>query len=268
MYWLPKICFAILFLISVHHLQAQEFWMLPDKSNYNRGDTLKIRFNVGDSFIGDTWNLRSERIESITCDFATKSDNITGKAISGKGDHLKIPITTEGTYVVGMKGKNAFVELDAEKFNNYLKENALDDAINQRKKTGTTDQPGKEFYVRYTKLIVQAGQKLDEGYRKKIGLPLELIPQKNPATYKTGDIVKFTLLYEGKPLFGARAFVWNNKEGRVYSQPIYSQQDGSIEVRLFNSGPWMISVVKMVPSKEAGADWQSYWGTVVFNVKE
>jgi uncharacterized GH25 family protein len=240
--------------------------MLSDKLHYKRGDTLKIRFNVGDSFIGDTWNLRPERIESISCSYPNKTDDLTAKAIHGKGDHLKIPVAVEGTYLVAMKGKNAFVELDAERFNNYLKENSLDDAINQRKKSGATNKSGKEFYVRYTKLIVQSGQKLDEGYRRRMGLPLEFIPQKNPATYKTGDIVKFTLLYEGKPLFGARAFVWNNKAGRVYSQPIYSQQDGSIELRLFNDGPWMISVVKMVPSKEQGADWQSYWGTIVFNV--
>ncbi|HEX5169038.1 MAG TPA: DUF4198 domain-containing protein [Cyclobacteriaceae bacterium] len=257
----------IFFLLSAHKIFAQEFWMLPDKNNYQRGDTLKVRFNVGDSFIGETWNLRAERIESIVCSYAARTDDLTSKAIGGKGDHLKIPITAEGSYVVAMKGKNAYVELDAARFNSYLKENSLDDAINQRKKSGTTDKSGKEFYVRYTKLIVQSGQKLDEAYRHKFGLPLEFIPQKNPAVYKTGDIVKFTLLYEGKPLFGARAFVWNNKGGRVYSQPIYSQQDGSIEVRLFNNGPWMISVVKMVPSKEAGADWQSYWGTIVFEVK-
>lgn len=240
--------------------------MLPDKELYNLRDTLKIKFNVGDNFIGDTWNLRTERIESITCNYANKTQDITNSAILGKGDHLKIPIATEGSYVIAMKGKNAFVELDAERFNKYLKENSLDDAINQRKKNGSTDKPGKEFYVRYAKLIIQAGQKLDEGYKRRMGLPLEFIPQKNPATFKTGDIVKFTLLYDGKPLFGARAFVWNNKEGRVYSQPIYSQQDGSIEVRLFNDGPWMIGVVKMVPSKAPGADWQSYWGTIVFNV--
>ena len=255
------------FLAAVLNVAAQEFWMLPDKLSYNRGDTMKIRFNVGDSFIGDTWNLRPERIDRITSSYAGKSEDITNKVNPGRGDHLKILIKGEGSYVVAMQGKNAFVELDADRFNTYLKENSLDDAINQRKKNGSTDEPGKEFYVRYTKLIVQAGLKLDEGYRRKLGLPLEFIPQKNPATFKTGDVVKFTLLYEDKPLFGARVFVWNNKEGRVYSQPIYSQQDGSIEVRLFNDGPWMISVVKMVPSKDEGADWQSYWGTIVFNVK-
>lgn len=261
-----KICIFLFLIARVNFTLAQEFWMSPGKERYSLRDTLKIKFNVGDSFIGDTWNLRNERIESITCSYANKVQDITSSVIVGKGEHLRIPIVTEGSYVVAMKGKNAFVELDADRFNKYIKENSLDDAINQRKKSGTTDKPGKEFYVRYTKLIVQAGQKLDEGYKRRMGLPVEFIPQKNPATYKTGDIVKFTLLYEGKPLFGARAFVWNNKGGRVYSQPIYSQQDGSIEVRLFNDGPWMISVVKMVPSKDPGADWQSYWGTIVFNV--
>lgn len=258
------LCFAICFAGSV---TAQEFWMMPERFHYSKGDTLKVKFNVGNNFSGETWKLRPERIDFIKARSNNQSTDLTTKALPGTNDHLKIPLASEGSYLIVMEGKRAFVELGSERFNAYLKENALDDVINQRKKNNTTDQPGKEFYIRNAKLIVQVGDKPDDGYKKGTGLTLDIIPQTNPSSYKVGDMVKFTILYNGKPLFGARAFAMNNKENRVYAQPIYTQQDGSIEVRIFNDALWMISVVTMVPSEDKGADWQSYWGTLVFEVK-
>jgi hypothetical protein len=242
--------------------------MMPQKFHYNKGDTLNVKFNVGNNFTGEVWNLRPERIQSITGFSNNQPTDLTQKVLPGTSDHLKIPLVTEGSYIIAMEGKSAFVELDAKRFNAYLKENALDDVISQRKKNSTTDQPGKELYIRNTKLIVPVEGKLDDGLKKRTRLTLDVIPQTNPSSYKVGDMVKFTILFEGKPLFGARAFSMNNKDNRVYSQPIYTQQDGSIEVRIFNDGLWMITVVTMVPSKDKRADWQSYWGTLVFAVKE
>lgn len=60
--------------------------------------------------------------------------------------------------------------------------------------------------------------------------------------------------------------MWNSKNNKVFNQPIYSQQDGSIDVRIFNDGDWMISVVKMVPVSHPDADWQSFWTSLVFRV--
>jgi len=259
------LCLALCFGGSVI---AQEFWMMPEKFHYHKGDTLKAKFNVGNNFTGETWNLRPERIQSVKGFSNNQSIDLTTKALPGTNDHLKILLASEGSYIIAMEGKSAFVELGAERFNAYLKENALDDVINQRKKNNATDLPGKEFYIRNTKLIVQTGDRLDDGYKKRTGLTLDIIPQTNPTSYKVGDMIKFTILFDGKPLFGARAFSMNNKENRVYAQPIYTQQDGSIEVRLFNDGLWMITVVTMIPSKDKRADWQSYWGTFLFSVEQ
>lgn len=256
---------VILFAVS-YQGWAQEFWIQPDKGTYTKGDTLKTRFSVGGNFVGETWNLRPEKVKSIQ---THQSDKVTElQATEGKNVHLSIPLAVEGSCVVTMQSDPSTIEMPAERFNQYLKEYALDAAISQRKKTNTTDKPGRESYVRNAKLIVQVGSKLDDGYKKVTGLPLEIIPEKNPANYRKGDMVYFKVLFEGKPLFGARAFVWNKVEDRTYTQPIYSQQDGRIEVRLFNDGDWMVSVVTMMPSKDTQTDWRSYWGTLVFHVGE
>lgn len=258
-------CIVLLFTWSA--TRAQEFWMMPDKFQYQQGDTIRIRFNVGENFVGETWNLRMERIRSVA--LHTKSDvlDIQSRARAGRGEHLRIHAAKEGTYLITMEGENAFVELPADRFNAYLKEHALDNAANLRKEANAEGQPGRELYRRITSLIVQVGNTQDDTYKKVTGLPLEIIPARHPADMKKGDLVPFKILFNGKPVFGARVYVWNSKNNKTFNQPIYSQQDGTIDVRIFNDGDWMISVVKMVPVSNPKADWQSFWSSLVFHVK-
>lgn len=262
-----KVIFLLLWVsISV---QAQEFWMIPNKFDPAPGDTAIIHFEVGNNFIGENWNLRLDRVKRLSWyDASQQGVSLRDRAHEGQEDHLVVPLKHAGTYLVLMEGNSAYIELPADQFNNYLKEYALDNAIQGRKKTGTEGKPGRERYARSTKLLLQVGDRLTDAYKASTGLPLDIIPQKNPGGYKVGDVVYFKLYFEDKPLFGARAFVWNMKNNRTYSQPIYSQQDGSIEVRVFNEGAWMVSVVGMVPAKEGGkAAWQSYWSSLVFYVE-
>lgn len=261
-----RILIGVVVLLICGATQAQEFWMMPDKFQYQPGDTIKIRFNVGDNFVGETWNLRQERLKSVALHTTSGRTDLRSRVRTGRGDHLLIPAVNEGTYLVTMEGENAFVSLPAERFNAYLKEHALGNAAELRKKADKEDQPGREFYRRITSLILQVGDRRDETYRKVTGAPLEIIPGKHPSDIRKGDLVPFMILFNGKPDFGARVYVWNSKNNKVFNQPIYSQQDGSIDVRIFNDGDWMISVVKMVPVSHPDADWQSFWTSLVFRV--
>ena len=124
------------------------------------------------------------------------------------------------------------------------------------------------MYRRITKLILQVGAATDDTYKKNVGLPLEIIPGKHPSEMKKGDLVQFRIVFNGIPDFGARVYDWNSKDNKVFTQPVYSQQDGTIDVRIFNDGDWMISVVKMIPVSSPTADWQSFWSSLVFHVGE
>jgi len=259
---------AAAMLLLCRSLPAQEFWMMPDKFQYVKGDTIRVRFNVGENFVGETWNLREERISSVSLHTNSNVADLKAVAAPGRGTHLKLAAVREGTFMITMEGENAFVELPADRFNEYLKEHALDNVISSRKKANATDLPGREMYRRITKLILQVGAATDDTYKKNVGLPLEIIPGKYPSEMKKGDLVQFRIVFNGIPDFGARVYVWNSKDNKVFTQPVYSQQDGTIDVRIFNDGDWMISVVKMIPVSSPTADWQSFWSSLVFHVGE
>ncbi len=244
--------------------QAHEFWMQPDKFRFAIGETAKINFLVGENFVGERWSLAKHRLLRLDHHAGSYSEGLIESVNPGEGNNLEIKFTREGTHLFVMQSNNAFIELDGEKFNAYLEEDGVEDVLAFRKKNNLLDKPAKEYYARCAKLLLQTGTKTDDTFKKQVGLPLEIVPVKNPYAVKQGDEITFQVLFEGKPLPFTMVKVWNRKEGTTFMQNIYTQKDGTITTRLSNAGAWMVSCVKMVPAKEEGADWQSYWGSLVF----
>jgi uncharacterized GH25 family protein len=258
---------SILICFSLRTLaQAHEFWLHPAKFILAPGERIDVRFMVGENFIGEPWDLTKHRIEKLDL-YQIKGVRDVRDSVRAAADNLSISVKNEGTCMLAMQSSNALIELEAEKFNEYLKEDGQDDILELRRKTNSLNKAGKEFYTRYTKLLLQVGEVKDDTYKKEVGFPIEIIPEKNPYLLKKGDPVSFKILFEGKPVFGAKVKVWNRFENRTTIQNIYTEKNGVIETHISNPGPWMVSVVKMIPSKDKGADWQSYWGSLVFGIK-
>lgn len=257
----------LLFLLMVFFLApAHEFWMQPEKFRYQPGEVLKLNLMVGEQFTGEKWDLKKHRLIRFDHHYGTVVQGLIESILAGnEGHHLELPLTHEGTHLFVLQSNNAFIELQAEEFNAYLKEDGLDDIIRYRQQSGTTGKPAREHYQRNAKLLVQVGNK-STTCDKIVGLPLEIVPLQNPYNLKLTDEMKFKILFEGKPLPYAMVKVWNRKDGRTLVQNIYTEKDGTITTRLGNTGMWMVSCVKMVPAREEGADWQSYWASLVFGV--
>ena len=254
-------------IVLINLVQAHEFWMQPVKFLLYPGERTDVRFFVGENFIGEPWNRKGRRVEKLDLHHNAEVKSLLDSLKDDPKANLGIAIQQEGTHLLTLQSDNVFVELEGAKFNEYLAEDGLDDVLSQRKKNGTLDKIGKEYYRRYSKLLLQVGNKRDDTYKKVLGSPIEIVPETNPYTFKKGDLVKFKILSDGKPIFGVKVRVWNRFQNRTLIQPVYPEKNGIIEARISNPGPWMVSVVRMVPSKQSGADWQSYWASLTFGVE-
>ena len=261
--------FAAFFILATCSFlaHAHEFWLQPSKFIFIPGENAVINFKVGENFIGEPWKFTTHKLERLELHQQQGVLDVKDKVKEGPEDNLQVILKNEGTYTVALQSSLSFIEIEAEKFNAYLNEDGLDEAYAYREANNSLDKKGTEFYSRYTKLMLQAGRKTDDTFKKNLGLIVEIIPEQNPYNLKVGDPVKFKILFQGKPLFGAKVRVWNRHNNRTTVQNIYSQQDGMIETHISNPGAWMVSFVKMVPSEDPKAEWQSYWGSLVFGVK-
>jgi uncharacterized GH25 family protein len=256
------VALLVLAFISVLS-QAHEFWLQPQKFFFAVGEKAQINFKVGENFSGERWNLDHHKVGRLQWyNSAGVTDHLS--AVQKEGVNLELTLSSEGNQLIVMQSNNAFSSLEGDKFNAYLKEDGLEDIYDLRKKNNALNKQGTEFYSRHAKLLLQVGEKHDDTFKKIVGMPIEIVPESDPYVVKRSESIKFKILWEGKPLFGARVKVWNRHDGQIAIQNIYSQKDGTIEFPLSNAGSWMVSVVKMVPSKKDGAEWQSYWGSFVF----
>jgi uncharacterized GH25 family protein len=247
--------------------QAHEFWMQPQKFFFNPGEVAAVEFMVGENFMGERWDLRKHRIERLEHRAGRKVTTLKTDTLNDASKKLYVPLSTPGSHLLVMQSNSAYIELDAKAFEAYLKEDGLDDIIQLRQEKGLSDQPSREYYARCAKLLLQSGKQTDDTHGELAGLPLELVPLKNPYAVKIGEELSWKLLYEGKPVPFALVKIWSRKDGRTLLQNLHTGKDGIVTMRLSNTGAWMVSSVKMIPSKQPGADWQSYWASYVFGAE-
>lgn len=263
--WTVFLIFSLAnFLVSGH-----EFWLEADKFYYKPGDYARVSLRTGEDFVGRSNAIAVLRIKNLQHHAGQEVKDIRKALKKDTLNVLQVSLEKTGTHVVLIETEPSFIKLDGEKFTEYLQEDGLDDIFYEREKKGVLGDSASEAYSRHSKLILQAGvQEGDNLSRKIFNLPIEIVPERNPNELRKGNRIGFTILFQGKPLFGAKVKVWNRYRNQVTVQNIFSEQNGKIETHVSNPGAWMVSVVKMVPSKDASVQYRSYWGTLVFGVLE
>lgn len=246
-------------------LFGHEFWLHPDKFYYQPGETINIRFKVGENFDGENWTGNQSKVQNLQLYFNNVNDSCTKHLGSQKGDSLQLAITDEGTAMLAFHSTNTFIELEAEKFNEYLAEDGLENVLDHRTKNNELKKPGKEYYQRCAKTIIQVGNKTSNNYKKETGMVLDIIPKENPYTRaKDGDF-KVMILFHQKPLKNAMVKVWHRLKNKITTQNLYTDEEGEVKFFMGTLGAWMVSTVQMEPIQDdSKADWQSYWGSLTW----
>jgi uncharacterized GH25 family protein len=251
---------------------AHEFWLLPTPFTVAPGTTLNLRVFVGENFTGERWAGKSSRLTRLMHFAPAGPHNLLAAATTADTLHAAVAFREPGTHLIALATNNAFITLEANQFNTYLKQEGLDYILLERQKRGALNQPGREAYRRCATTLVQAGAPtaLDtaRAWSRPTGLPLELVPEQNPYTLKAGASLTIRVLAEGQPQAGQLVQVWQRSPGQpVRISKLYSNQNGRVLFRLPGAGQYMVSAVRMTPATLPQADWQSTWASLTFGFK-
>jgi len=235
---------------------AHEFWIEPSNFRPARGDLLQVRLMVGDGFPGEPLARNPSRIRGFVAATADRSVDIAGVAGADPAGILRVG--EAAPRLLGYHGAHARIELEAEKFEAYLREVGLERIVALRRERGESKKKGREAYARCAKAVLGGP---GGGHDRALGYPLELIPETDPAGSR--DIV-LRLRLDGGPAEGVlvRAFP---KDGK--SEPIGARTDreGRVSFALPRGGMWMLSGVHMREADKAlDADWESLWASLTF----
>lgn len=263
---MKKLVTLTIVLVTSLLLNAHEFWLQPEKFKFAIGEVIKLDFMVGESFTGEFWDLKKHKAEKMELHRLSGIRDLAKEIKLTQGNNLAFKADQEGTYLFSLQSNAAYIELEGNKFNDYLKEDGLEYILDERTNTGDLNKIATEYYSRYAKVLVQAGNKTDDTFKKKLGLRYEIIPEQNPYALKVGDHLQCRVLFEGKPAAHALVKVWNKVNETTFLQNIYTENDGTMRFPISASGPWMVSSVRMIHSETAGAEYHSLWASLVFGI--
>lgn len=242
---------------------AHEFWLEPQQYIFSRGEEINIRLKVGEGFKGENWSGNREKINFLQLYYSDVADSSLHQHISDeKGDSLQFSIFEEGTAMVVFNNLNTYIELEPQKFLEYLTEDGLTNAIDYRKEHQESDSAGREYYQRSVKTIVQVGAVKTDVYKKQTPLPLDIIPQSHPYAVSGKQLMKMKILFNKEPLPQHKIRVWHKMPDGVTDSSYTSDENGIISFTIEPKGEWMVSCVNMIRLEDdPKAQWQSYWGS-------
>jgi uncharacterized GH25 family protein len=258
-----KIIFCLcLFVLPAILLPAHEFWLQPERFICKRGETINIRFKLGENFHGSNWEGNASRTNTLRIYMGGAKDDLSRQLSEGKGDSLQVAMFDEGTTMICYNSTNSFLQLDAPTFNEYLEEYGLKNVIELRKQQKLQDSAGRELYQMSIKTLVQVGSATNECYKQVTELPLDIIPQSNPYTLKNNQRLVVRLLMNKTPLVNADVRLWHRIGDTSLLRCMKTDQKGEIGFKVNTAGRWMISALAMNHlENQPMADWQSYWGS-------
>ena len=257
-------------------LHAHEFWMVPVDTPLAVGDTASIGLRVGEFFEGDALGFSAAQSVALRAHTAGGvQDLLPPLRLRGSIAELPLRTTLAGTTMLTFDSQPNTISLSADRFHAYLHDEGLDFIKTRREAAGNDKKPGRERYRRFVKTLikVQGPQAVpaDPTYGVVVGQQLEVVPLNDPLALSPGGQLRVQVLFEGQPLAGALLKAWHKGMGKEQGQTLIirstTQADGKATFSLPYAGPWMVSVVHMVPAVGVqNIDWDSLWGNLTFTL--
>ena len=254
---------ACVFLTGASAL-AHDLWIEPTAFLTEAGKVLGIKLRVGVDLLGDPVPRDPALIDQFIAADRTGTRPIIGR--DGEDPAGLLRVSTPGLVIVGYASKASQIVLPAQKFNEYLVEEGLEQVVNLRAKRNETNAEARESFARCAKALVSSGPVTAADVDRPLGFTLELIAERNPYSLHAGSSLPVQLLYQKKPLAGALVVAVNrrNPAAKVSAR---SGKDGRVVLPLSEPGMWLIKAVHMTAAPAgAPSQWDSFWAALTFEL--
>jgi uncharacterized GH25 family protein len=265
-------------------LAAHDFWLEPSTFAPGIDEPVRIHLRIGERFAGESLARNGSLIEKFVVVGPSGERPVVGR--DGMDPAGLVRLDAPGIWFVGYRSRPSAVELTAEKFEQYLREEGLEHIIEERVARKEALLPVRERFSRSVKSLLRyGGDQAVHGYDRALGMTLEFVLDADPAR-AAGGRVPVRLLRNGRPLPGALVVAYRRDSGVAAPGPasqgnareIRNAQEGKEALRVktdkdgrfvlpVSSGVWLLKSVSMERAAAgSGADWESVWSALTFKV--
>ncbi len=248
-------------------VRAHDFWLEADRFAAPTHQEVSVQLYQGQ-------RLKGETLPYIT-DWFTAFDQIDAagrqsvKSQMGDDPAARIKFSDKGLAMVIYRSTRDFVELGPAKFASYLEDEGLDQILQLRRDRGQDSAPAREYYSRCAKLLVTIGDGsggVSPAWDS--GMTLELMPDQDPYTLRSGGQLDVTLRYLDSALPDATVIAFRREAPDAIIR-VKTDAQGKVRIPLDGPGVWLVKSVHMIPApRELDAQWESFWASLVFRLPE
>jgi uncharacterized GH25 family protein len=251
--------------LSSSLLFAHDMWIEPTTFSPEPSQLVGVRLRVGQDLLGDPLPRDASLINQFVFEDAASRKPVVGRDGADPAGFLRVAMP--GLLVIGYGSNPSAVELAAEKFNQYLKEEGLDTIAALRTRRNETGASVHELFSRCAKSLVFSGTPSATQGDRPLGFTLELVAERNPYALHVDEDLPVLLTYENRPLANALVVAMNRLNP---SEKLTARTDnaGRVRFRLRPGGMWLIKAVHMIPAAaDSHAEWASFWASLTFELQ-
>src|SRR5258708_1648255 len=179
---------------STAPILGHDMWIEPAAFSPKPGQIVSLRLRVGQNLIGDPLPRNPALINAFVVEDPTGRKPVVGR--DGADPAGFVRAAAPGMLVVGYHSNPSAVELTAETFNSYLREEGLDAVSALRMRRNETSTPARELFSRCAKTLLLSGPASGSQADRVLGFTLELTAERNPYTLHDGEELPVRLTYQ------------------------------------------------------------------------
>jgi uncharacterized GH25 family protein len=256
----------LLILAAVIGLAAttHDFFLLPELFFMHKGDKLNLHLLSGDTFTKDAEiSYQPAKTTRFMLYNGSKKIDLTKAAKDSAVPVLNYEMLNSGQSLIEMTRGYEFSFTSRDSYAEFLNNQGLD-KMAEKVKSGNQFRV-KEKYTRYLKTLVSVDNTDGDAYKKELNEDFEVILKQNPYKKRYGDDMVAVLKFKGKPVAAAAMALYiKTITGNVYTQNLTTSNDGEVTFNLSREGVYLLRSVKIEPTKDKDADYESWWTSFTF----
>jgi uncharacterized GH25 family protein len=113
-----------------------------------------------------------------------------------------------------------------------------------KSKKGLKDVISCTYSAKFGKAVVKVGDGAKGVISKPVGHELEIIPLKDPATLRIGDMLPVKVLFRGKPVLNHQVlatYVGFSRQKNTFAYATKTNKEGMAVIKILNDGAWLVT---------------------------
>ncbi len=245
---------------------AHDLWLIPPEKAAAKEPAI-LHAHVGMDFPKSEFAPDTDRYPRK---FLVSPDGkLTPLKSAGKKDLsalVQFEPTMAGIHVVAVETMPKVLELDADRFNEYLVTDGLPHIFRLRANEKTLNQPAKERYRKSPTALVQVGDAKAGVWNKPLELPLQIVPLQNPFERKVGDTLRVRVVFQRQALKDANLGWQHPGDGDTARGTVRTDAKGDAFIPIGVTGLMTIRLTHMTRPKMPDYEWESFWTTLTFRI--